>query len=143
MATRPAKLKRPAPRKPVMKGAPNVIVDFIFDDGDLFIAVENLGDAPALDVKTTFSEPIHGVLGGVHINALALFRNLEFLAPHKSIRTFLDSSAAYFARNEPRRITVRIDYRDMANKAYRLTLRHDLGIYADIGYLRRLPAARS
>lgn len=141
MATRPAKprkpAKRPPPRKPVFKGTPLVIVDFVFEHGELFLAIANIGDAPAVKVTTTFSAPIRGVMGSVNINALALFQNIEFLAPHKTIRTFIDSSAAYFGRDEPRRIAVRIAYRDMANQAYESTLQHDLNMYADIGYVER------
>lgn len=140
MANRPIKPVKPKPRpprKPVVKGTPHVIVDFIFEAGELFIAVENLGDAPALKVKTTFSEPLTGVLGTVNINALALFQNIEFLAPRKAIRTYLDSSAAYFGRHEPRKIAVRIRYRDLAQREYQSTIQHDLGIYADIGYVAR------
>ncbi|MBM3341056.1 MAG: hypothetical protein FJY56_02940 [Betaproteobacteria bacterium] len=142
MATRPSKpikLKARPPAKPVFKGAPNVIVDFVFEDGALFIAVTNLGDAPALKVKTSFSERLSGVIGGVAINDLALFQNIEFLAPHKTIHAFLDSSAAYFARNEPRRITVRVAFSDSNARRYQHTIQHDLGIYADIGYVERNP----
>ena len=120
-----------------------MIVDFIFDDGELFFSVENIGDAPALKVKTTFSEPIRGVMGTVAINSMALFKNIEFLAPRKSIKTFLDTSAAYFARNEPCKIAVRIAYRDPANQPHQSTVHHDLGIYADIGYVRRPREAAS
>ncbi len=138
MATQPAKTKRTAPRKPAATGAPHVIVDFLFDDGALFIAVENIGDAPALKISTRFSAPIHGVEGRVHINAMALFTNIEFLAPRKAITTFLDTSAAYFGRDEPRKLTVLISYRDAARKKYATTVHHDLNIYADIGYIRRV-----
>jgi hypothetical protein len=138
MANQTSKSKRAPPRKPVATGTPHVIVDFNFDDGALFIAVENIGDAPALKVNTCFSAPIHGVEGRVHINAMALFTNIEFLAPHKAITTFLDTSAAYFARDEPRLITALITYRDAARKKYAATVHHDLNIYADIGYIRRV-----
>jgi len=135
MATRP--VKRARTHKPAVIGTPNVIVDFIFEGGELFVSVENIGDAPALKVKTIFSEPIHGVMGTLNLNTMALFQNIEFLAPHKSIRTFLDSSVAYFARQEPRKIIARIGYRDAAKKLYQATVQHDLGIYADIGYVQR------
>lgn len=138
MATPLSKSKPTAPRKPAAAGTPHVIVDFIFDNGALFIAVENIGDAPALKVNTRFSVPIHGVEGRVHINAMALFANIEFLAPHKAITTFLDTSAAYFARDEPSKITALISYRDAAKKKYATTVHHDLNIYADIGYIRRV-----
>jgi hypothetical protein len=114
MATKSSKSKRTAPRKPVATGA------------------------PPLKVCTRFSAPIHGVEGRVHINAMALFTNIEFLAPQKTITTFLDTSAAYFGRDEPRLITALISYRDAAQKKYATTVHHDLNIYADIGYIRRV-----
>lgn len=138
MATRPTKPTKPKPRqplKPVFKDTPNVLVDFIFDAGELFIAVENIGEAPALKVRTEFSAPLRGVMGTLDVNAMALFQNIEFLAPRKAIRMFLDTSAAYFSRNEPRQLAVRVRYRDMANRRYESTLHHDLSIYADIGYV--------
>jgi hypothetical protein len=72
---------------------PEVIVDVLFDDGLLFIAVQNIGDRPALDVSVAFDKPIHGVNGTIEISSLSLFRNIAFLAPRKSIQTFLDTSA--------------------------------------------------
>jgi hypothetical protein len=137
MATSSVKRKPAPPRKPVTTGTPHVIVDFIFDDGALFITIENIGAAPALKVKTRFNVPINGVEGSVSINEMALFGNIEFLAPHKSIRTFLDTSAAYFRRDEPRKIAARITYCDTANRKYQNSVHHDLNIYADIGYIRR------
>ncbi|PYS43550.1 MAG: hypothetical protein DMF71_06835, partial [Acidobacteria bacterium] len=62
---------------------PDVIVDFVFDDGLLFIAISNLSDKPAYKVSITFDQEIHG-LDGKDICALPLFRNIEFLAPHKT-----------------------------------------------------------
>lgn len=137
MAIRSAKPKAPAPRKPVLKGTPYVIVDFVFEAGELFIAIENIGDAPALKVQTTFSKPLHGVMGAIDINAMALFHNIEFLAPRKTIRTFLDSSAAYFGRDEPRRFKVRVTFENEAKRRYQTTMQHDLDIYADIVYTPR------
>ena len=46
-----------------MSGRPEVIVDVIFEDGLLFLAVSNIGDRPALDVRTTFNRKLVG-LGG-------------------------------------------------------------------------------
>ncbi len=117
---------------------PEVIVDFVFDDGLLFISVENIGDRPALKVSVQFDQKIMGVEGGQEISALPLFRSIEFLAPHKAIVTFLDTSAAYFRRGEPTRIAATITYQDSNRARYKKTLHHDLGIYKDIGYVRRL-----
>ncbi len=116
---------------------PDVIVDFIFEDGLFFIAVENIGDRPALRVSIRFDPPITGLEGRLDLATLPLFRNIEFLAPHKTIRIFLDTSASYFRRGAPTQIRVSIAYQDSNRKRYRATIQHDLAIYQDIGYVRR------
>lgn len=117
---------------------PDVIVDFIFEDGLFFISVANIGDAPALKVSVKFDKDIRGVDGSQVVSSLPLFRNIEFLAPQREIRTFLDSSTAYFGRREPTRIAAALSYRDQHKVKYATTIRHDLGIYKQIGYVRSL-----
>ena len=120
---------------------PEVLVDFIFDDGLLFIAVKNISDRPACRVSTSFDPPLYGV-EGKKIWEMALFRNIEFLAPRKEITTFFDTAASFFRREGPTMITVSLSYRDTAGRKYSATIRHDLAIYRDIGYVRR-PDRRS
>ena len=115
---------------------PDVIVDFVFDDGLLFIAISNLSDKPAYKVSITFDQEIHG-LDGKDICALPLFRNIEFLAPHKTITTLLDSSGSYFSREEATRISARVTYHDLQGTKKVATINHDLEIYREIGFVRR------
>jgi len=115
---------------------PDVIVDFVFDDGLLFIAISNLSDKPAYKVSITFDQEIHG-LDGKDICALPLFRNIEFLAPHKTITTFLDSSGSYFSREGATRISACITYHDFQGTKKVATINHDLEIYREIGFVRR------
>ena len=115
---------------------PEVIVDFIFEDGLLFIAVKNIGALPAYQVSTQFDNEFRGVAGEKKISDLALFKCIEFLPPQKEIRTFLDSSAAYFDRYEAEKISARITYQDSRKKRYVNTIDHNLEIYKDIGYIR-------
>jgi len=115
---------------------PDVIVDFVFDDGLLFIVISNLSDTPAYKVSVTFDQEIHG-LDGKDICALPLFRNIEFLAPHKTITTFLDSSGSYFSREEATRISACITYHDFQGTKKVATINHDLEIYREIGFVRR------
>src|SRR6266478_5140517 len=75
-----------------MEPRPDVIVDFIFEDGLLFVAVANIGSQPAQRVHVAFDPPFKGLGGTASIPELPLFRNIEFLAPSRSIRTLLDSS---------------------------------------------------
>jgi hypothetical protein len=117
--------------------APEVIVDFIFDRGLLFVAVINIGDQPAHKVSVRFHQPLGGLGGTKDIATLAMFRNIEFLAPHKGIQTFLDSSKAYFERGEPVKIKADIAYVDGQGQAYGGPIEHDLEIYRDIIYIDR------
>jgi hypothetical protein len=114
-----------------------VIVDFVFDDGLFFIAIKNIGDAPAYDVSIKFDKKFTGVEGRKNISALPLFRNTPFLAPHKEIVTFLDSSESYFRRRQATNIRAIATYKDFSGAAHRSVARHDLSIYREIGYIRR------
>jgi hypothetical protein len=114
-----------------------VIVDVIFEDGLLFLTVENIGAAPVRRVSVSFDRALPGVGGRVDVAALALFGNIEFLAPRKSIRTFLDTTASWFARGAPVRFAARVAYMDAAGRRRVATIAHDLEIYRDIGYVRR------
>ena len=114
----------------------DVIVDFIFDDGLFFISISNISDKPAYKVAVKFGCRLLGP-GGKDIAALPLFRNIEFLAPHKEIVTFLDSSGSYFSSGGPTRISARITYHDFLGARKVATIRHDLEIYREIGFIRR------
>jgi len=114
-----------------------VIVDVVFEDGLLFLAVQNIGDTPARKVSVRFDRALPGAGGCIDVATLALFRNIEFLAPRKSIRTFLDTTAGWFARAAPTRFAARVTYVDAAGRRRSATVAHDLEIYRDIGYVRR------
>ena len=117
--------------------APEVIVDFIFERGLLFITVENIGDRPAHKVSVRFRQPLHGLGGQKDITSLAMFKNIEFLGPHKSIQTFLDTSQAYFERGEPAQVKAEVTYVDTEGRQYGGIIQHDLDIYRDIIYINR------
>ena len=117
---------------------PDVIVDFLFDEGLLFLVITNIGAEPAVRVQTAFNPRFKGLEGTVPIAELPLFRNIEYLAPARSIRTFLDSSAAFFARQEPEKIAVTISYADRAGQRYSTTIHHDLAIYRDLTFIPRI-----
>src|SRR2546430_16228845 len=106
--------------------APDVLVDFVFEDGMFFLAVSNIGPKRAERVHLPFDPPFKGLGGSVSIPDLPLFRNIEFLAPARSIRTLLDSAAAYFARQEPERITENISFCNRTGQSFKSAIRHDL-----------------
>ena len=114
---------------------PDVILDVLFNDGLLFLSLVNLGSRPALRVACRFERPFHGLGGRTDMSRLRLFRNVEFLAPGREIRTLLDTSAAYFRRREPTKLAAELGWRDEEGRRYGRRIAHDLGIYADVAYV--------
>ncbi len=123
--------------KPGSDADVGVILDVVFDRGLLFLVLANTGDEPALAVRVKLAHPLTGVGGTKRIDRLALFRKLEFLAPHKRIEVFLDRSDAYFARGEPTQISAALTWRTPSGERRSTTIDHDLEIYRDLVYIDR------
>jgi hypothetical protein len=102
-----------------MSGRPDVIVDVVFENGLLFLAVANIGDRPALEVRTTFNRKLVGLGGTKDVGALPLFRNIS-----------------WFARRRATTVVARVAYRDPEKKEYKAAMTHDLEIYREIAYVR-------
>jgi hypothetical protein len=135
---------QPTPSKPEVAAEPacphcdaEVILDVVFDRGLLFLVLANVGDRPAHAVRVKFGAPLTGVGGVKRIDRLALFRKLEFLAPHKQIEVFLDRSDEFFARSEPTRLSAAISWRTADGLRRSASIDHDLEIYRDLGYIER------
>jgi hypothetical protein len=114
---------------------PEVILDFRFEQGLLYIALVNISAVPAYRVAVRFDKPFRGLGGECEVSSLRLFRRVEFLAPHKRIETLLDSSRAYFQRREPTSIRATVSFRDAHGKTHRREIAHDLRIYQDLSYV--------
>jgi hypothetical protein len=114
---------------------PEVIVEFIFDRGLLFIAVRNIGERHAINVSVNFNKKIMGLNGTRNISELPLFKNIMFIGPQREIKTLLDTSASYFKRKQSTKITAKISYSDAENHKYESTIDHDLQIYRELAYL--------
>ena len=114
-----------------------VIVDILFEEGLFFIAVINLSYRPVFKVNIKFNKQIIGLNGDKVISDLLLFRNIEFLAPRKEIKTFIDTSESYFRRKQPTKITAAISYINSEAKQVTGTIHHDIEIYQELGYIKK------
>jgi hypothetical protein len=111
-----------------------VVVDVVFESGLLYLELVNLSDRPALNVSCRFDPPLVD-LQGRDVSELPLFRRVEFLGPGRRIRTLLDSSAGYFGREVPTRVTVAVEYERPEGPRETTKLTHDLEIFRDLAYL--------
>lgn len=118
---------------------PDVIIDFIFKNGLFYISIKNIGDKPAYRVSIKFNSQILGVEGTKDISSMPLFQNIEFLPPAREIRTFLDTSTSYFQSENPTEITSKIVFFDRNGIKLNRTIKHNLGIFREIGYTRPSP----
>ena len=113
----------------------DVILDVEFDHGLLYLVLRNLGDVPAHSVRVRFDGPLLGLGGERRIDRLGVFRRLEFLGPRRRLRVFLDRSSLLFARDEPRKLEVRVTWRTDEGARRSRSITHDLDAYRDFPYL--------
>jgi hypothetical protein len=111
-----------------------VVVDVVFEDGLLYLELANLSDRPALNVSCEF-DPGLVDLQGRDVSKLALFGRVAFLGPGRRIRTLLDSTAGYFARDGASRFTVVAEFERPDEKRRSTTVSHDLAVYRELAYL--------
>ena len=114
---------------------PEVIVDVLFEKGLLYFVIINYTDEVARNVRVKFDKKIVGVQGRVIISDLNIFDALDFLAPRKEIRVFIDVAQGYFARKGPEKLKLRVEWRNEGRKRFSRTIYHNLSIYKDMGYL--------
>ena len=112
-----------------------MILDLEFEDGLLFLVLENIGLRPAHAVRVRFAQPLHGLGGQKRIDRLLIFRRLELLGPRRRIRILLDRAALLFAREQDTRLEVRIAWRTDDGDRRSRTVHHDLAAYRDFPYL--------
>jgi hypothetical protein len=116
---------------------PEVVLDVLFEDGLLFLAVVNTGDAAAFGVSCKFRRRLRGLGGTQDVSKLPLFEHIAYLGPGREIRTLLDSSDAFFTRDEPTRVSVTTTYADASGRSYTSAVEHELAIYRDLAYVPR------
>jgi hypothetical protein len=127
----------PRPRATPIPDAPrpDVIVDFIADDGLLFVSLKNIGAGSAYAVRTRFTPPFRGLGGEKRLSDMQLFRHVGFLPPGKEFVQLVDPIAAYFQRREPSKLTATITYRDRDGRRFEEAIQHDLRIFKDLGFV--------
>ena len=136
MAKRRSDVSQPiAPTDQSFRGRPDVIIEFLFDQGLLHVALRNIGDRPAIAISVKFDKKIFGLGGAKEISALPVFQRVEFLGPGREILVFVDQSDSYFARKQPTKISARISYSDSEEHKHVVTINHDLEIYRELPYL--------
>ena len=105
-----------------------MILDVEVDGGTLHFVLACIGPAPAHAVRVRFSRVLRDV-AGLRLNDSPLFTQLEFMAPGKRVRLFVDTLAGYTQRRQPMRFEVKLEWRDDDGEMHRRTLIHDLAAW--------------
>jgi len=61
-------------------------------------------DQACFHIRIQFEQEFKGLEGTKRVDTLPLFSRVEFLGPHRGIKTILERSAAYVCRQEPMQI---------------------------------------
>ena len=117
---------------------PDVIVDFEYSEGVIFIVIENIGGDSAFDVQTKFSKKILGMQKTKDISSLKIFKLLRFLPPAKKIKIPVDLFRFYLLGKQPLQISVTVFFRNKTKQKFRNSISHDLSIYRDISKISNL-----
>ena len=115
---------------------PEVIVDFVVDEGMLSVCLKNIGDGSAYRVRTLFDKLFYGLGGDKCISRMRVFREVAFMPPGKEFCQFVDMLGRYSKRKEPMRLKATVSYRDREGNRYEETMAHDLRIYLELGRAR-------
>ena len=105
-----------------------MILDVEVDGGALHLVLACIGPAPAHAVRVRFSRVLRD-LAGLRLNDNPLFTQLEFIAPGKRVRLFVDTLAGYAQRRQPMRFEVKLEWRDDEGETHRRSLTHDLAAW--------------
>ena len=111
---------------------PDVILDVDCEQGLLFLVLSNIGDDLACQVSVRFSHKLLGLAGDRVVSDAAIFRNLSYLPPGKSIRVFLDAAPLLFGRQKENSFRAHVQYRNRSGNEYTETFAHDLDVYRDL-----------
>ena len=110
---------------------PDVIVDFEYSDGLLFIVIENIGNDSAYDTSVRFNKKVLGMQKTKNISSLKIFQSLKFLPPGKKIKILVDLFQFYLAGRQPMQIRTVIFFRNKLKQIFQNSIQHDLSIYED------------
>ena len=110
---------------------PDVIVDFEYDEGLLFIVIENIGNDSAYNTSVRFNKKVLGMQKTKNISSLRIFRTLKFLPPGKKIKILVDLFQFYLACKQPMKISTVIFFRNKLKQIFQNSIQHDLSIYKD------------
>ena len=111
---------------------PDVIVDFEYEKGLLFLIIENIGIDSAYDTEIRFNKKILGVQKTKEISSLGILQSLKFLPPGKKIKIFVDSFQFYLAGKQPLQLRINISFKNKLKQIFENTIQHDLSIYKEI-----------
>lgn len=125
------KLVRGSKTDPKPVKSPDVIVDFEYDGGLIFIVIENAGGDSAYDTSVRFNKKILGMQKTKDISSLRIFQSLRFLPPGKKIRILVDLFQFYVAYRQPMQISTTVSFYNKQKQTFQNTIWHDLSIYSD------------
>lgn len=107
-------------------------VDFIPENGLMFVIIANYETFPLRECKISFSETLPSP-NAKKLNHLNIFKNLTYLSPARKIRVFAGETSSFLSSlREKKIVTVNIKYQLPDGKKTTYSIKHNLSIYEDL-----------
>lgn len=106
-------------------------VDFVPENGNMFIIIHNEVDIGLRDITISFNQELKGAKGRV-LNELNIFKNLTFLRAGREIEVFAGRADHFIESLKNERVIVTVSLRLPGKKKIQYKIEHNLSIYTDL-----------
>jgi hypothetical protein len=110
---------------------PEVVLDVELRSGAFVLVLANTGTSTAFEPRVSFATKLIGLHGELVVSDLPVWTSLAMLRPGCQVDVLLDAQSARRAP-EDRRFTVRVTYRDGADRGIERAYTHDLDAYVGL-----------
>ncbi len=108
-----------------------VVVDFLPENGNMFINIHNEIDVGVRNVKISFNQNLTGARGRA-LNDLNVFKNLTYLAAGREIEIFAGRADHFISMLKNKKVVVSVSLMLPDNKKTKYSIEHNLSIYTDL-----------
>lgn len=116
----------------LQKCSPNPVLDFELIDESIYIRYYNASDIEAYNLSVEFSHSIPGFHGTRKISSLAVFRELNYMAPNKEFLIYVDDVGSFFEVLNIDSVRVDLKYQNKTGRRMSKSITHNLLVYKDI-----------
>lgn len=116
------------------ENAEPVVVDFVPENGNMFITIHNQVDVGMKKISISFNQKLTGARGRT-LNEMNIFKNLSYLAAGREIEIFANRADHFLSALKNNQVIAQVSLTLPSNKNIKYSITHDLSIYSDLSQI--------